>query len=110
MTPHCPAGLCLATVAWMGILSLHAAPPADWKLAFSDEFDGTQLDAAKWSTTMQFAGTHGPRYHNESYLSYTLDEDVLVGEGLRRLRTDRRIVSGSEPIGLFNYSQGLVST
>ena len=59
---------------------------------------------------MEFVGTHGPRYHNEFYLSYTLDEDVIVQNGLLRLRTERQTVSGSEPIGLFGYSQGLVST
>lgn len=104
------AGLGLAALTWMGILSLQAAPPADWRLVFSDEFDGSQLDSNKWNTTMEFAGTHGPRYHNESYLSYTLDDDVIVGDGLLRLRTDRKVVSGEEPIGLFGYSQGLVST
>jgi beta-glucanase (GH16 family) len=97
-----------AALAWIN--SLHASPPLNWKLVFSDEFNGGCLDPEKWNTTMEFAGIHGPRYHNECYLSYTLDEDVLVGEGLLRLRTDRRVVSGNEPIGLFNYSQGLVST
>jgi len=108
---HSPfAGLGLAALTWMGILSLQAAPPADWRLVFSDEFDGGQLDTTKWNTTMEFAGTHGPRYHNEHYLSYTLDDDVIVGDGQLRLRTDRKVVSGEEPIGLFDYSQGLVST
>jgi len=59
---------------------------------------------------MDFPGTHGPRYHNEYYQSYTLDDDVIVRDGLLRLRTERRSVSGEEPIGLFDYSQGLVST
>jgi beta-glucanase (GH16 family) len=104
------AGLGFAALAGLGMMSLDAAPPADWRLVFSDEFDGGKLDAAKWNTTMEFAGIHGPRYHNESYLSYTLDDDVLLEEGRLRLRTDRRVVSGQEPMGLFHYSQGLVST
>jgi beta-glucanase (GH16 family) len=91
-------------------LSLRAAPPAGWDLVFSDEFESPKLDATKWSTAMKFPGTHGPRYHNEFYLSYTLDEDVLLGDGLLRLRTDRRDVTGREPVGQFQYSQGLVST
>ncbi len=108
---HFPlAGLGLAVLAWMGTLPAPATPPTDWRLVFSDEFDGGQLDPNKWNTTMEFVGTHGPRYHNESYLSYTLDEDVLLEEGRLRLRTDRMVVSGEEPIGLFHYSQGLVST
>ena len=104
------AGLGLAVLAWTAISPLRADPPADWRLVFNDEFKGSQLDTTKWNTTMEFAGTQGPRYHNEFYLSYTLDEDVVVGEGSLRLLTDRRTISGSEPIGLFDYSQGLVST
>ena len=100
----------LLALVLMGASPLKADPPAGWKLVFSDEFDGQTLDTSKWSTTMDFAGTQGPRYHNEFYLSYTLDEDVIVSDGHLHLRTERQTVSGSEPIGLFNYSQGLVST
>ncbi len=108
---HTPlAGLGFAVLAWTAISPLSASPPADWHLVFSDEFDGSQLDTSKWNTTMEFPGIQGPRYHNEFYLSYTMDEDVLLQDGLLRLRTDRRVISGSEPIGLFNYSQGLVSS
>src|ERR1051326_6951852 len=100
----------LLALVWMGASPLIAAPPAGWQLVFKDEFDGQMLDTNKWSTAMEFPGTHGPRYHNENYLSYTLDEDVVVGDGLLHLRTEHRVVSGSEPIGLFDYSQGLVTT
>jgi beta-glucanase (GH16 family) len=104
------AGLGLAVLTWSAFSPVHAEPPAGWRLVFSDEFDGNQLDTSKWSTTMEFVGTQGPRYHNEYYASYTLDEDVLLEDGRLRLRTDRRTISGQEPIGLFDYSQGLVST
>ncbi|MEP6673034.1 MAG: glycoside hydrolase family 16 protein [Chthoniobacter sp.] len=87
-----------------------AAPPAGWQLVFSDEFEGQALDVSKWNTTMDFPGTHGPRYHNEYYLSYTLDEDVILSDGRLHLRTEHKVVSGSEPMGLFDYSQGLVTT
>jgi len=100
----------LLALVWMAPSPLFAGPPAGWKLVFSDEFEGQALDTNKWSTTMEFVGTHGPRYHNEYYLSYTLDEDVIVSDGLLHLRTERHTVSGTEPIGLFDYSQGLVST
>ena len=104
------AAIGLTALVGMMVSPLTAAPPAGWPLVFSDEFDAAQLDAAKWSTTMAFVGTHGPRYHNEYYSSYTLDEDVLLGDGLLRLRTDRRDVKGDNPAGDFTYSQGLVST
>jgi hypothetical protein len=91
----------LLALVWMASSPLMAAPPAGWSLVFSDEFDGPSLDLTKWGTTMDFPGTHGPRYHNEFYLSYTLDEDVLLNDGRLSLRTERRFVSGTEPIGLF---------
>jgi len=106
--PLCAIGL--TALVSMAASPLMANPPAGWQMVFSDEFNGQSLDTSKWGTSMEFPGTHGPRYHNEFYLSYTLDEDVVVGDGQLRLRTERRTVSGEEPIGLFDYSQGLVST
>ncbi len=105
-----PALLGLAAWVGMGVAPAKAAPPEGWELGFHDEFDGDQLDATKWSTTMAFIGTHGPRYHNEYYASYTVDEDAIVSGGFLRLRTDRRVVEGSEAPGLFEFTQGLVST
>ena len=89
---------------------LAAAAPAGWQLVFSDEFEGATLDTAKWGTTMAFAGIHGPRYHNEYYLSYTCDDDAVVADGVLHLRTQRRTVQGAEKPGVFNYTQGYVST
>lgn len=108
----CSSLAAIGLTALVGVLPspLAAAPPPDWPLVFADEFDTGSLDVAKWSTTMAFVGTHGPRYHNEYYSSYTLDEDVMLGDGLLRLRTDRRAVKGEHPAGDFAFSQGLVST
>lgn len=100
----------LTALAVMIATTAEAGPPAGWKLVFEDEFEGGRLDPAKWSTEMAFAGTHGPRYHNEYYVSYTVDEDVILEDGLLRLRTDRRTVEGAEGPGIFDYTQGLVSS
>ena len=110
MKPTCVLFALLSCLLGMGETPLQAAPPAGWVLVFNDEFEAAALDETKWNTTMHFAGAMGPRYHNETYLSYTLDEEARIGGGLLRLRTDRRTISGSEPMGLFHYSQGLVST
>jgi beta-glucanase (GH16 family) len=110
-TPRSPlSAIGLLALVWMASSPLMAAPPAGWQLVFSDEFEGQTLDSSKWSTTMDFPGTHGPRYHNEFYLSYTLDEDVVLSDGALHLRTEHKVVSGVEPMGLFDYSQGLVTT
>lgn len=109
--PNSPlAAIGLSALVGMVTLPSNAAPPDGWELVFADEFQAEELDESKWSTTMAFVGTHGPRYHNEYYLSYTLDEDVILKDGLLRLRTDRRTVKGDDPHGIFTYSQGLVST
>ena len=100
----------LTVLALMAPSPSEAGPPAGWQLVFQDEFDGTALDTKKWGTEMAFAGTHGPRYHNEYYVSYTDDEDVIVDGGLLRLRTDRRTVEAVESPGTFDYTQGLVSS
>jgi beta-glucanase (GH16 family) len=68
------------------------------------------MDESKWSTTMEFIGTHGQRYHNEFYLSYTCDEEAVVRDGKLRLRTDRRTVEGAETPTMFDYTQGFVSS
>lgn len=93
-----------------GMPTAQAAPPAGWDIVFQDEFSSDHLDPWKWGTEMAFAGTHGPRYHNEYYVSYTVDEDVITSGGLLRLRTDRRTVEGSEGPGQFDFTQGLVSS
>ena len=79
-------------------------------MVFNDEFSGDEFDATKWSTSMAFIGTHGPRYHNEYYASYTVDENVIVADGVLRLRTERRTFEGAETPGMFAYTQGLLSS
>jgi beta-glucanase (GH16 family) len=106
-----PSGVIgLTALALVAASPLMAGPPAGWQLVFSDEFEGHRLDVKKWGTEMAFAGTHGPRYHNEYYVSYTVDEDVILEDGILRLRTDRRTVEGHEAPGRFDYTQGLVSS
>lgn len=99
-----------SVLAWVALSPLFAEPPAGWKLVFSDEFAGDTLDPDKWSTTMEFVGTHGQRYHNEFYLSYTCDDEVVIRDGMLRLRTDRRTVEGAETPTIWDYTQGFVSS
>ena len=100
----------LLALVWASSAPVMGKAPEGWLLAFDEEFDGKILDVAKWGTTIAFAGVRGPRYHNEYYLSYTLDENVMFSDGHLRLRTDRRTIEGMEPKGKFDYTQGLIST
>jgi beta-glucanase (GH16 family) len=110
ISPFSLLAIGLSALTLITAAPLRAEPPAGWKLVFDDEFNGDSLDESKWSTTMKFIGTHGERYHNEYYLSYTCDEEVVVREGTLRLRTDRRTVEGAEAPGIFNFTQGLISS
>src|SRR4030095_16860839 len=99
-----------ACAAMAGFAPLTAAPPDGWQLVFNDEFDGETIDRNQWGTTMEFVGTHGPRYHNEYSLSCAQDDDVIVSDGVLRLQTQRRTVEGEEAPDVFDYKQGLVTT
>lgn len=95
----------------LGNLSpIHAAPPDGFRMVFNDEFDGPALDILKWNTTMAFAGSQGPRYHNVAYLHYLLDDDVAVSDGTLHLRAERRSVEGTEPTGHYDFSAGLITS
>lgn len=86
-----------------------AARPQGWKLVFADEFSGSELDETKWSREMEFPGIQGPNFHNIHYASYSLDKNSTQAEGVLRLSTEREVVSGTAPQGLFAYSQSLVA-
>jgi hypothetical protein len=55
-------------------------------------------------------GRWGDRYHNDSYLNYLSDEDVLLEKGRLRLRAEQRSVEGDNPPGAYDYSSGMVSS
>ncbi|MEP7291212.1 MAG: family 16 glycosylhydrolase [Chloroflexota bacterium] len=88
-----------------------ASPDTDWRLIWSDEFDGDSLDTDHWNTTLRdMPGAAGQRYHNTSYAQYLMDDDTIVQDGLLRLRAQRRTIVGDDPPGSYDYSAGWVST
>ncbi len=88
-----------------------ASPGADWQLVWSDEFDGDALNRDDWNTTLiDMPGAAGLRYHNTGYAQYLMDDDILVEEGLLRLRAQRRTMTGDSPPGTYEYTAGWVST
>jgi beta-glucanase (GH16 family) len=100
---------CLSALALMGG-SASRGEGGGYQLVFADEFDLPALDSTKWITTMGFIGRTGARYHNDSYLSYATDEDVILEDRKLRLRADRRTIAGEDPMGEFKFTQGFVST
>lgn len=122
-------GICIALLAGLLPAGLAAAPAADqappatlagrdfltlpgeqWKLAWSDEFTGDRLDAAKWSIGLPWTGDDGTnRHHNNQYASYIMDDDVAVRDGALHLTTQRREVKN--PAGkAYQFTEGLITT
>jgi beta-glucanase (GH16 family) len=60
-----------------------------WKLVFSDEFDGTSIDASKW----QVANFMSIRNNEKNY--YTTEDAYLNGSGSLVLRQQKRNYSGA---------------
>jgi beta-glucanase (GH16 family) len=85
-------------------------PPAGFELKLEEDFSKPVLDSELWNTSLKVFGRWGDRYHNDSYLNYLSDEDVLVEKGLLRLRSEQRSVEGDTPPGAYDYSSGMVSS
>ena len=80
--------------------------PGRWKLIFDDEFDGTSLDTAKWSTGWLSSGITGPVNDNEKEC-YDPSQ-VSVGGGSLSLEMIAKIEScgSNDP----RFTSGLVNT
>lgn len=85
-------------------------PPPSYTLILEDLFRGPELDRNLWNTTLFAFGRWGERYHNDSYLNYLTDEDVLLEDGRLRLRSERRSVEGDNPPGTYDFSSGMISS
>jgi len=59
-----------------------------WTLKFNDEFDGNALDTTKWRTCYDW----GCLLATNNELQCYVPENVVVGEGLVRLKAERRSV------------------
>jgi beta-glucanase (GH16 family) len=85
-------------------------PGAEWKLAFSDEFDRTSLDKSKWTIGLPWGGTDGTgRQHNDQYASYIMDDDIAVRDGALHLTTQKRDVTAKNN-KVFHFTQGMITT
>jgi beta-glucanase (GH16 family) len=85
-------------------------PGGEWKLLWNDEFNGQQLDKARWSIGLPWGGTDGSgRHHNENYASYIMDDDINVRDGVLHLTTQRRDVKDRKG-KVYNFTQGLITT
>lgn len=105
--PALAAILLAMSIAQPSFLTL---PPSDWKLSWSDEFDGSQLDTSKWAIGLPWTGDDGTnRHHNSQYASVITDEDVKVRNGFLYLTCQRKQVPNPRG-GYYSYTEGLITT
>jgi len=91
--------------------------PGSRRLIWADEFDGATLNNAWWNVgTLKAAngdivpGAKGDHNLNDKYLDYIKEDDVLVENGLLRLRAQKRTVDGTSPSRKFHYTAGWVQS
>jgi beta-glucanase (GH16 family) len=91
IAPRCVAPLAVALIALL-LATLGPGParaagaPAGWRLAFSEDFDGSSLDHSRWAT---YEGPYAGAQRN-----YWRPDDVLVSGGEARIRIQRRSFGG----------------
>jgi beta-glucanase (GH16 family) len=89
---------------------LMSAPGANWKPAWSDEFNGHGLNGNNWSVGLAWTGADGTnRYFGSQNLSYITDNNIVVNGGMLHLLTQKQDVTN--PSGtVFHYTEGYIST
>lgn len=89
-------------------IPLPAGPVGDqWAMMFNDEFDSSALDRSKWHTCYFWAtdrGIDGCKITDNNELEWYQADDVLVGNGMARLRAQQRAMNG------YQYTSGMIST
>jgi beta-glucanase (GH16 family) len=73
-----------------------------WRLAFSDEFEGSELPADKWNRCYPSGRPDG--CENRPELQWYQSENVTVSDGLLHLTAKKENQAG------FNYTSGMVTT
>ncbi len=76
------------------------ADPPRWTLVFSDSFDGTGINPNHWNTQYWFGRTIA----DNGELEWYQDDDVLVQNGILRLRAEQRNTQG------YRYTSGMIAS
>jgi len=87
-------------------------PTGNWQLVFSDEFDGTSLDPLKWSTCYWWSSGSGCTNGGAEEIQWFLPDEVLVQNGVLRLRVQQRNVTAYDAgrSKKFKYTSGMIAS
>jgi beta-glucanase (GH16 family) len=99
-----------SVVERLEVRRLFAAPGANWKLVWGDEFNGTHLNASKWNVGKPWTGPDGTNGDPDAgTLSYFTPNNVSVSGGMLHLTIQQQTVT--DAMGrTFNYTSGYINT
>lgn len=99
-TLNVSSAIVLAVVCWNSCSSCVEAPPVEWELCWSDEFDGNALDAAIW--TPEIGGWGWGNNESQYYTSNT--NNLNVSNGTLKITAVQENYNGS------NYTSARIIT
>jgi beta-glucanase (GH16 family) len=82
--------------------------PRDWRTVFRDDFDGSRLDAERWTTCYDW-NEQGCTNSGNPEQEWYLPDQVSVRDGVLTLTAERRSVRGSDGITR-PWASGMIST
>jgi beta-glucanase (GH16 family) len=88
--------------------SVPVGQSGDWKLLFSDDFDGAALDSTKWAPCFPWGTKDGCGSATTPELWY-LPQNVIVSGGTVKLRAQRQNVTGTDG-KTYKYTSGIITT
>ena len=106
--PTVPSASSPASAGSSASASVTPAAPGDWHVVFQDDFNGSALDSAKWTTCYDWnlgGCTNAGNHESEWYLP----GQVTVGGGVLSLTATRRTTVGAEG-STYPWTSGMVST
>ena len=83
-------------VLFTNAIALGAPPGSGWQLKFNDEFDGPKLDNSKWSPCYYWGTPSGCTNGGAGDLQWFQSDEVLVRDGILRLRAQKRQSNGKD--------------